>query len=97
MCERMKITEVEELTGLHRVTLYALMETGQADLGAVIRGEERNTYVFFRPKVERFIRGEQDRCEELIAATNKMSQLLIMAIHQAGGDVELREWAACTN
>lgn len=82
MSERMSVDEVMELTGISKSTLYALMDSGQEDLGAVIRGEEKNTYVFFRPKVERFVRGGCDisQYKELVASVNMMNHLLTSAI-----------------
>ena len=57
MSEAMNIQEVVELTGISKQTLYNLMDSGQADLGVVVRAPERNTYFFFRSKVERFVKG----------------------------------------
>lgn len=89
MCEQMKVSEVVELTGLCKTTLYQLMETGQADLGTVIRGKDRNTYVFFRPKVERFVRGGGDeKVQELISAVGSMTQLFTMVMRQVGVSAE---------
>lgn len=78
----MNVEEVVKLTGISKSTLYNLMDTGQADLGAVIRSKEKNTYVFFRPKVERFVRGGCDisRYRELVGAVNMMNHLLTHAI-----------------
>ena len=92
MCEQMKVSEVVELTGISKQTLYSLMDTGQADLGAVIRGPERNTYVFFRSKVERFVKGgESEEVKKLVQSVNTMNQLLTMVLHQLpGGDAALR-------
>ena len=96
MSERMDVKEVEELTGLCRNTLYHMMESGQVDLGAVVRGKEKNTYVFFRPKVERFVSGdESEHYRDLVRAVRAMNELLVIAIHQGGGDAVLRE--LCTN
>lgn len=91
MCEQMKVGEVVELTGISKQTLYSLMDTGQADLGAVIRGPERNTYVFFRSKVERFVKGgEGEQVKRLVESVEKMNQLLTMVLRQVGGDAALR-------
>ena len=92
MCEQMKVSEVVELTGISKQTLYSLMHTGQADLGAVIRGPEPHTYVFFRSKVERFVKGgESEEVKKLVQSVNTMNQLLTMVLHQLpGGDVALR-------
>lgn len=80
-CEKMPVHEVEELTGLARTTLYKLMDFGAADLGAVIPGE-RKTYVFFRPKVERFVNGgcDIDKYNELVSSVKMMNHLLTHAI-----------------
>lgn len=92
MSAEMNVREVVELTGISKQTLYSLMDSGQADLGAVIRGPERNTYVFFRPKVERFVRGgESEEIKKLVQSVNTMNQLLTMVLHQLpGGDAALR-------
>lgn len=88
---QMTVQEAEEMTGLNRRTLYNLMETGQADLGVVIRSRNRNTYIFYRPKVERFVNGWNWQTERLINSVNAMSQILTMVLHQLpGGDEALR-------
>lgn len=83
MSERMSVNEVVELTGISKSTLYNLMDTGQADLGAVIRSKGKNTYVFFRPKVERFVQGECDisQYKEMVASVKMMNYLLTHAIN----------------
>lgn len=82
MSERMSVNEVVDLTGISKTTLYHLMDTGQADLGAIIRSKEKNTYVFFRPKVERFVQGECDisQYKEMVASVKMMNYLLTNAI-----------------
>lgn len=82
MSERMNVKEVVELTGISKTTLYHLMDTGQADLGAIIRSKEKNTYIFFRPKVERFVYGGCDisQYKELVASVKMMNYLLTNAI-----------------
>lgn len=88
---QMTVQEAEEMTGLNRRTLYNLMETGQADLGVVIRSRNRNTYIFYRPKVERFVNDWNWHTEKLINSVNAMSQILTMVLHQLpGGDEALR-------
>ena len=95
MSEQMKVSEVVELTGLCKTTLYHLMDTGQADLGAVIRGKDRNTYVFFRPKVERFGRGGDEQIQELISAAGTLKQLMTLILKESGMSAE--ELLSCTN
>lgn len=92
MSEKMSVQEVVALTGISKQTLYSLMDTGQADLGTVIRSSEKNTYVFFRSKVERFVKGgESDEVKKLVQSVNTMNQLLTMVLHQLpGGDAVLR-------
>ncbi len=92
MSEAMSIQEVVELTGISKQTLYNLMDSGQADLGVVVRAPERNTYFFFRSKVERFVKGgESEEVKKLVQSVNTMNQLLTMVLHQLpGGDVALR-------
>lgn len=89
-CERMSTTEVEKLTGLQRNTLYKLMDLGAADLGAVIPGE-RKTYVFFRPKVEKFVKGGSDisKYKELVSAVEMMNYLLTNAISTLPDGVQI--------
>jgi len=81
-CERMPVEEVIKYTGLCKSTLYDLMDTGQVDLGVVIRKETKNTYIFFRPKVERFVKGGCDisQYKELVATIGMMNKLLTSAI-----------------
>ena len=96
MSERMSVDEVVELTGLCKSTLYSLMDTGQADLGTVIRNGSKNTYVFFRPKVERFVKGGSDisQYKELVSSIKMMNMLLTSAITTLpGGKEKLRELA----
>lgn len=95
MSEQMKVSEVVELTGLCKTTLYHLMDTGQADLGAVIRGKDRNTYVFFRPKVEKFVKGGDEQIQELISAAGTLKQLMYLFLKKAGVNAE--ELLSCTN
>lgn len=95
MSEQMKVSEVVELTGLCKTTLYHLMDTGQADLGAVIRGKDRNTYVFFRPKVEKFVKGGDEQIQELISAAGTLKQLMSLFLKKAGVNAE--ELLSCTN
>lgn len=80
-CERIPVTEVEKLTGLQRCTLYKLMDLGVADLGTIIPGQKK-TYVFFRPKVERFVQGGSDISQytELVSSIKMMNYLLTNAI-----------------
>ena len=97
LSERMSVGEVSEVTGICKDTLYDLMDSGQVDLGVVIRGKRKNTYVFFRPKVERFVRGGSDisQYKELIASVNMMNRLLAQAILSfPEGDQILRCMAA---
>ena len=91
MSEAMSIQEVVELTGISKQTLYNLMDSGQADLGVVVRAPERNTYFFFRSKVERFVKGgEGEQVKRLVESVEKMNQLLTMVLRQVGGDAALR-------
>ena len=92
MSEAMSIQEVVELTGISKQTIYNLMDSGQADLGVVVRAPERNTYFFFRSKVERFVKGgEGEQVKRLVESVEKMNQLLTMVLHQLpGGDAALR-------
>ena len=91
MCEQMKVSEVVELTGISKQTLYSLMDTGQADLGAVIRGPERNTYVFFLSKKELSVKGgEGEQVKRLVESVETMNHLLTMVLRQVGGDTALR-------
>lgn len=95
-CERMELEEVVALTGLCKETLFKLMDLGKADLGAIVPGKKK-TYVFFRPKVERFVKGDNDISEyqELVASINTMNMLLAnaIAVLPEGRD-RLREMAA---
>lgn len=96
MCERMDVEEVVEITGLCKETLFKLMDTGKADLGVVVPGKLKNTYVFFRPKVERFVKGGCDISEykELVASIEMMNILLTNAIALLpDGKEKLREMA----
>ena len=91
MNEQMSVQEVVELTGISKQTLYNLMDSGQADLGVVVRAPERNTYFFFRSKVERFVKGgENEEVKQLVQSVNTMNQLLTMVLRQVGGDAALR-------
>ena len=91
MSEAMSIREVVELTGISKQTIYNLMDSGQADLGVVVRAPERNTYFFFRSKVERFVKGgEGEQVKRLVESVEKMNQLLTMVLRQVGGDAALR-------
>ena len=91
MREAMTIQEVLELTGISKQTLYNLMDSVQADLGVVVRAPERNTYFFFRSKVERFVKGgENEEVKQLVQSVNTMNQLLTMVLRQVGGDAALR-------
>ena len=89
-CVKMQVSEVEQLTGLNRLTLYKLMELGAADLGTIIPGD-RKTYVFFRPKVERFVNGGCDieKYQELVSSINMMNHLLTHAIMTLPGGMEI--------
>lgn len=80
-CQRMDVSDVEDMTGLCKDTLYKLMDMGTADLGVVIPGKKK-TYVFFRPKVERFVMGGSkiDDCPELVGSVKRMNHLLTHAI-----------------
>ena len=91
MSEAMSIREVVELTGISKQTIYNLMDSGQADLGVVVRAPERNTYFFFRSKVESFVKGgEGEQVKRLVESVEKMNQLLTMVLRQVGGDAALR-------
>ena len=91
MSEAMSIREVVELTGISKQTIYNLMDSGQADLGVVVRAPERNTYFFFRSKVERFVKGgEGEQVKRLVESVEKMNQLLTMVLRQVGGDAAQR-------
>ena len=89
-CEKMAVSEVEQITGLARTTLYKLMDLGAADLGAIIPGE-RKTYVFFRTKVERFVKGgfDMDRYNELVSSIKMMNHLLTNAIASLPNGAEI--------
>lgn len=80
-CQRMDVSQVEALTGLCKETLYKMMDMGVEDLGAIIPGS-RKTYVFFRPKVERFVNGGSDieKYKELVGSVKRMNHLLTHAI-----------------
>ena len=94
-CEKMLVSEVECMTGIDRLTLYKLMDLGTVDLGVVIPGK-RKTYVFFRPKVERFVNGGCDieKYTELVSSIKMMNYLLTNAIMTLPEGLEvLRELA----
>lgn len=95
MCEQMELQEVVDRTGLCKETLYKLMDSGTYDLGAIVPGQKRNTYIFFRPKVEKFINGGCDReYEELVSSVKMMNLLLTNAIASLpNGKEKLREIA----
>lgn len=80
-CQRMDVEEVVAVTGLCKDTIYKIMDMGATDLGAVIPGAKK-TYVFFRPKVERFVNGGCDieKYTELVGSVKRMNHLLTHAI-----------------
>lgn len=95
MCERMDVEEVVKITGVCKETLYEQMRLGKWDLGAVTAGK-KPTYIFFRSKVERFVKGgyNLDEYKELVASINMMNVLLTNAVASLpGGKEKLREMA----
>lgn len=80
-CQKMDVKEVAAVTGLCKDTLHKIMDMGVVDLGVVIPGDKK-TYVFFRPKVERFVNGgcDIDKYKELVSSVKRMNHLLTHAI-----------------
>ena len=88
--QRMSIAEAVKITGLDKGTIYKIMDLGIADLGCVLPGNKKKTYVLYKEKVRKFVEGGNDSSQvDLICGrVETMNFLLTNVLSALPGGVD---------